>query len=168
MARYLRRAAAAAGLVGVVGVALFSGSAQALVGQGAAAATLEDVPPFAVEDFEYPGAERILAERGFLLKRGDGHIVLADCGSQANLMEFSVRTLGLVCFRTTGEQGYLTLEMPSVYGVRTDDSTTTHLELTVDGEEATYDVPANTLEAIGESDDPEGRPHTLVEIRTSN
>jgi hypothetical protein len=58
--------------------------------------------------------------------------------------------------------------MPSVYGIRTGDSTATHLELTVDNEEQTYDIPANTPAAIGESDDPEGRPHTLVEIRTTN
>ena len=31
-----------------------------------------------VERFAYPDAERILAEEGVLLKRGDGHIVLAD------------------------------------------------------------------------------------------
>jgi hypothetical protein len=128
----------------------------------------DELPPFAVEDFNYPGADRILEERGFLLKRGDGHIVLADCGSEGDLMEFSVRRLGLVCFRVTGNEGYLALEMPSVYGIRTGDSTATHLELTVDNEEQTYDIPANTPAAIGESDDPEGRPHTLVEIRTTN
>lgn len=133
-----------------------------------ATAAADDLPPFAVEDFDYPGADRILEERGFLLKRGDGHIVLADCGSQGDLMEFSVRTLGRVCFRVTGDEGYLSLELPSVYGVRTGDSTTTHLTLTADNEEQTYEIPANTPEAIGEIDDPEGRPHTLIEIRTTN
>lgn len=128
----------------------------------------DELPPFAVEDFNYPGADRILAERGFLLKRGDGHIVLADCGSEGDLMEFSVRSLGLVCFRVTGDEGYLALEMPSVFGIRTGDSTTTYLEMTVDNEERTYEIPANTPAAIGESADPEGRPHTLVEIRTTS
>lgn len=138
----------------------------ALADVGSAGATADDLPPFAVEDFNYPGADRILEERGFLLKRGDGHIVLADCGSEGGLLEFSVRGEGVVCFRVTGSSGYLSLEMPSVYGVRTGDSTTTHLELSVNDEERTYDIPANTSAAVGEADDPQGRPHMLVEIRT--
>ncbi|MFJ4471910.1 hypothetical protein ACIP2X_31110 [Streptomyces sp. NPDC089424] len=45
-----------------------------------------EAPGHAVEDFAYPGADKIQQERGFVLERGDGHIVLADCGP-AGLLE---------------------------------------------------------------------------------
>ena len=40
-------------------------------------------PPALVEDYAYPGADRILTEKGIKLKRGDGRILLADCDQAA-------------------------------------------------------------------------------------
>ncbi|MEU6949059.1 hypothetical protein ABZ957_28065 [Streptomyces sp. NPDC046316] len=122
-------------------------------------------PGYAVEDYNYPKADQILAEQGILLKRGDGHIVLADCASEANLLRFLARDRADVCFKVTADQGFLTLQLPSVHGVKTDDSGNTHLEMTAEDDRVEYDIPAETWEGVGESVD--GREHVLVEIRTS-
>lgn len=124
-------------------------------------------PGYAVEDFAYPQADQIYAERGILLKRGDGHIVLADCASQEGLLEiWSRQSSEMYCFRVTGKQGYLSLELPSVYGIRGNDYNT-EVEMTVEDERKTYQIPRNEWTAVGETTDPGGREHTLVEIRTS-
>lgn len=125
----------------------------------------DEAPGYAVEDFNYPEADKILEEQGILLKRGDGHILLAECGA-TDLLEIYTRTNNKVCFRVTGNTGFLTLEITSVYGVKTN-AYDAALDLTTGTEEAHEDIPANTWEGVGEVDDPEGRDYTLVEIRTS-
>ncbi|MEU6220886.1 hypothetical protein ABZ845_25780 [Streptomyces sp. NPDC047022] len=78
-----------------------------------------DTPGYAVEDFNYPDAAKIQQELGIVLKRGDGHIVLAACGSQDGLLEIWERNRqSHICFRVTGNSGYLSLEIPAVYGIR--------------------------------------------------
>jgi hypothetical protein len=169
----LRAAAAAALAAAAAFFAFGTGAAQA----GAdATAQADEAPPFAIEDFNYPQAAQIQAERGFLLKRGDGHIVLlAECPADTtdpDLLRLAARGQpgsGYVCFRVSGNTGHLTLEMPSVYGVRTgnfdsevvltpDDGTTTK----------TYDVPPNTFAGVGESDPTgTGGEYTLLEITVS-
>ncbi|MEV1043587.1 hypothetical protein [Streptomyces sp. NPDC049916] len=133
--------------------------------QGTPSTVADEAPGYAVEDFAYPGADEILAERGILLKRGDGHILLADCASGDNLLKFLARDRGDVCFRVTGDRGYLSLELPSVHGVRTNDAKNTNLTMTAEGDRVEYDVPADTWEGVGEAVD--GRDHLLVEIRTT-
>lgn len=132
------------------------------------AATPPDDLPFVVEDFNYPGADRILVEWGVELMRGDGHIVLVECSSGSNLLRISARGLprGLeVCFRTTGTDGFLTLEIPLVFGVITNDSSNTHVELISDQGAAEYDIPANQVRAVGESAG--NGDSTLLEIRVT-
>lgn len=166
-----RAAAAAALAVAAAFVAVGSATAGADVTPRA-----DEPPPFAIEDFDYPQAAQIQAERGFLLKRGDGHIVLlAECPADTtdpDLLRIAERGQpgsGYVCFNVTGNTGHLTVEMPSVYGVRTgnfdsevvlslDDGTTTE----------TYDVPPNSYAGVGETDPnvPAGE-YTLLEITVS-
>lgn len=155
--------AAAAVVVG----ALFAFSANADATQTGIAA--EELPPSAVEDFSYPGADRILEEQGLVLKRGDGHLLLTDCVTgDPDVLRIAQRGAdgGYVCFRLSGNTGYLTLEMPSVYGTRTGDF---DAELTLTpsdgGASVTYDVPPETSEALGETDPEVGVESTLVEIR---
>ncbi|MCY0936901.1 hypothetical protein OTB74_22470 [Streptomyces sp. H34-S4] len=140
-----------------------------MAGSQASNATAEPVadtgPGYAVEDYNYPNADKILAEQGILLKRGDGHIVLADCRSEENLLKFLARDRADVCFKVTGDKGFLTLELKSVHGVRTDDSGSTHLAMTAENDRVEYDIPAKTWEGVGESVD--GREHVLVEIRVT-
>ncbi|MFI9201213.1 hypothetical protein [Streptomyces sp. NPDC053048] len=125
-------------------------------------------PGYVVEDFNYPGADRIKTEKGITLKRGDGHIVLADCSSATGLMEVWSRKNERICFRTTGTSGYLALEIPSVFAVR---GAADHAA------DVTLTTPASTPQEVkvakgdwtpvGESTDPQARDFALVEIRTS-
>lgn len=125
-------------------------------------------PGYAVEDFDYPGADKILAERGITLKRGDGHIVLADCASEGELVQVKAmpNVLDTVCFRVTGDSGWLSLEMPSVFSVKGNDYNT-QVSMTTDGDQRTWDVDKNLWTSVGESADDQGREYTLVEIRAS-
>lgn len=158
LARILGTAAAA----GALAWAVMAGGQPSDAATGLAA---DAAPGYAVEDYNYPQADKILAEQGILLKRGDGRIVLADCASEDNLLRFLARDREDVCFKVTGEEGFLTLQLESVHGVRTDDSGNTHLEMTAEDDRVEYDIPADTWEGVGESVD--GREHVLVEIRTT-
>ncbi|RSS88371.1 hypothetical protein EF919_30915 [Streptomyces sp. WAC02707] len=144
---------------------LAQGGADAAAGSSTESVA-EAAPGYAVEDYNYPDADKILAEQNVVLKRGDGHIVLADCASGDNLLQFLARDHEDVCFRVTADEGFLTLELPAVHGVKTDDSANTHLEMTAEGDQVEYDIPADTWKGVGESVD--GREHVLVEIRVTN
>ncbi|MET9381381.1 hypothetical protein ABZY09_09855 [Streptomyces sp. NPDC002928] len=126
----------------------------------------DESPGYAVEDFNYPGADAILADKGITLKRGDGHITLADCVTDTGQLEVWARSQDKICFNVTGDSGYLTLEIPSVYGIKGNDYTT-EATMTVDDETTTYDITQNAWTAVGESADAEGREFMLVELRTS-
>jgi hypothetical protein len=126
----------------------------------------DDSPGYAVEDFNYPGADKILSDTGIVLKRGDGHITLTDCANGTGLLHFYSRVNDEVCFQATGNSGWLTLEIPSVYGVRGNDYTT-DVDMTTGDDEQSYEVPENSWTPVGESADDQGRQFTLVEIRTS-
>ncbi|UJB41107.1 hypothetical protein [Streptomyces sp. A1-5] len=125
-------------------------------------------PGYVVEDFNYPGADKIKEEKGIILKRGDGHITLADCSSDAGLLEVWSRKNDKVCFRTTGASGYLTLEIPSVFVIK--GSTDHAADVTLTAPKTTpqeVEVSKGEWKSVGESTDPQGREHVLVEIRTS-
>ncbi|MFI0807002.1 hypothetical protein [Streptomyces echinatus] len=134
---------------------------------GRAVSVVDEAPGYAVEDFAYPGADRILQERGIVLKRGDGHITLADCASGTGLLQVMARRQeDPICFRTVGTSGWLTMEIPAVYVVKGNDYTT-QVDMTVGAEEKSFDIEKNTWTAVGESADEQGREHLLVEIRTN-
>ncbi|WUX71872.1 hypothetical protein OG627_11470 [Streptomyces sp. NBC_01429] len=135
-------------------------------GPGTVASVADEAPGYAVEDFSYPGADKILAERNILLKRGDGHITLADCASGTGLLEIWARSKEKICFQVVGNSGWLTLEIPSVYAVRGNDYKT-EVDMTVDAEKKTFDVDKNAWTPVGESADDQGRAYMLVEIRSS-
>ncbi|MEU1819338.1 hypothetical protein ABZ543_29760 [Streptomyces roseifaciens] len=125
-------------------------------------------PGYVVEDFNYPGAERIKAEKGITLKRGDGHIVLADCSSATGLMEVWSRKNQKICFRITGTSGYLALEIPSVFAVKGSADHSADVSLAApDATPQEVKVAKGNWTPVGESADPQARDFTLVEIRTS-
>ncbi|MGW0787324.1 hypothetical protein ACWD04_03500 [Streptomyces sp. NPDC002911] len=132
-----------------------------------AATAADELPPYAVEDFAYPQADKIEAELGIVLKRGDGHITLADCASGGSLLEVYSRTKGRFCFRAIGDSGYLSLEVPEVYGVKGSTSHETDVTLTTEGDEQNISVAKDEWKAVGQSADPEGRDYVLVELSTS-
>ncbi|MFF6904683.1 hypothetical protein ACFY9Q_01920 [Streptomyces sp. NPDC012389] len=155
-------AAAAACIAAVVTVAHADES------PSSSSAIAADVPPYAVEDFNYPQADKIREERGIVLKRGDGHITLANCASDDGLLVVHSRTHGEICFRVTGKSGYLSLEIPAVYGIRSTPLHKTDVRLTAEGSEQNISLPKNEWKGVGQISDPEGRDHALVELSTSS
>ncbi|WP_167364529.1 MULTISPECIES: hypothetical protein [Streptomyces] len=131
------------------------------------ALVVDSAPGYAVENFDYPLADKILAEKKILLKRGDGHITLADCATGTGLLEIMARDKAdKICFKVVGSSGWLTLEIPAVYAIKGNDYTTA-VDMTVGTEEKSFDILKNSWTPVGEAADTEGRDHMLVEIRSS-
>ncbi|MFF3214278.1 hypothetical protein ACFYYB_26855 [Streptomyces sp. NPDC002886] len=127
----------------------------------------DEGPGYAIETFEYPLADKILAEKNIRLKRGDGNITLADCASETGLLVVFARKRDEICFKVTGSSGWLTLEMPAVYGIRGSATQTAQVDMTVGTEAKSFDVAKDVFTPVGEVTENEGRDHTLVEIRTA-
>ncbi|MEU8773380.1 hypothetical protein [Streptomyces sp. NPDC048606] len=163
--RVLATTAAAAACIAVAVTTTYASEAPAP--STAAAGVSADRPPHPVEDFAYPDAARIQTELGIVLKRGDGHIVLADCASATGLMEVYSRTKGKICFRVTGKTGHLSVEIPAVYGMKGDATHEADVTLTAEGSRQNVTVAANEWKGVGEAADPERRDHVLVEISVS-
>ncbi|GHF37137.1 hypothetical protein FHX82_007270 [Amycolatopsis bartoniae] len=149
----------------VIGALLASGT-------GLALATQQDdpaaEPPSIMEDFSYPGATQVLAQRGITLISGDGHIMLVSCGA-SGLIE--VRSSGNTadkdpdpghyCFKVTGSTGTLTLTIPNAYQVKGDNHAVT-ATVTVANTTSTVAVATNTWTGIGLGSGPD--PATLLQL----
>lgn len=122
-------------------------------------------PPSAVEDFTYPLADRILKEKGIVLRKGDGHILLTEC-SEPNQIQVWTRqnAEGKFCFRVIGRTGNLTLEVNEVFAVQTEDRAV-RASLTSDGKSTTVDIPKDELKPVGEGTT--GKPTVLVELKVT-
>lgn len=131
--------------------------------------TADESPPYAVEDFNYPGAAAIEEQRGFVLKRGDGHLVLTDRTNSAecvaeNLLVVHARGLDdeAVCFRLTGDEGWLTLELSGAYLVHTNDAGNTQLELAAEsGDTQSFEIDPECWASVGEAYVPPDDPDSL-------
>ncbi|MFD7903609.1 hypothetical protein ACFV4G_15340 [Kitasatospora sp. NPDC059747] len=130
--------------------------------------------PSAIEDFQHPGAARILKDRKISLKQGDGHIRLkegpgfsvpTDCQAANEIFVESRLDNAGYCFTTTGTSGFLTMELPSVYGIQTADRTVT-AKLVAAGQEKKVDIAPNSSEPVGVGF-PGGKPTVLVELRVT-
>ncbi|MFC9624841.1 hypothetical protein ACFTXM_34390 [Streptomyces sp. NPDC056930] len=143
----------------------------AFASETTASAVSEEAPPSAVEDFSYPGAAGILATKGIELKKGDGHILLADCDPAAEqirvltVKDDTVGRAGTYCFRATGKTGYVTLSLPRVFALEAADHPFS-ADLTANGETTTVDVAQNGFESVGEGT-VGGARSVLVEIRVT-
>ncbi|MEV1331072.1 hypothetical protein AB0J20_16005 [Micromonospora costi] len=160
-------------IAGVGAAVVLTGAVVFAANSGSFAA---DTPPPLEEDFSHPGAESILLEHGLKVFKGDGHIWFDtsrsfETGVQCPTGQIQVEKLldappyGVwYCFKTKGTSGYLTLEIPSTFGVR---GGSTPLQATAnlpDGPK-TYQIDPNRPVAIdpGEGGDlPEA---ILVELR---
>ncbi|MGW2547739.1 hypothetical protein ACWC5I_44435, partial [Kitasatospora sp. NPDC001574] len=140
---------AAGALVACVGFSSLP-AAQASTGvtatQAATGSASEDALPVAVEDFQHPGAARLLTERKITLKQGDGHIRLKE-GAENNthtacrgandiFVESRLDTNGY-CFTVSGTTGYLAMELPDVYMIWTEDRTVSAKVVVADNEKLT-------------------------------
>jgi hypothetical protein len=114
--------------LGAAGAVVLSGSVAALADDPA------DTPPSLVEDFSYPGAAQLESTRQIKLIKGDGHIMLADCGSDPNLPPKDLILVQTTrpgvpadtnfCFKATGSSGLLTMEIGDVYFIRGEEGRT--------------------------------------------
>jgi hypothetical protein len=134
----------------LVGAAVLGGS----LAYGVSARADAELPSL-VEDYSYPGAAQIEAEKHIKLIRGDGQIMLAECGSAADLIrvESYNDTAGPVyCFKVLGAHGFLSLEIPKVYFIWAGDEKVT-ATVTVGGvAQDPVVVAANDGEPVGAAD----------------
>lgn len=121
--------------------------------------------PSAVEDFAYPGAAKILQDQKITLKRGDGHIMLADCKTNQDIMVESRTGQEQFCFSVIGKQGYLTLELPDSFGIWPN-AHPVQAKITADGKETVIDAPQGAYKPLGESGNGKKRSF-LVELRVT-
>ncbi|MGW7537285.1 hypothetical protein [Amycolatopsis sp. NPDC054798] len=148
--------------------AVASGSAFALAGTAHA----DDTPPPIVEDYAYPGAAQIFQDRAIKLISGDGHILLAKCGSEANMVEVHAYNSadhdpdpGHYCFRVTGATGHLRMEVPYAYQAWAGNHTA-QATVAVNGKNTTVPLVKNGWTGIGEGTGTD--PATLLELNTSS
>ena len=150
--------AAAAGFAGSGGVA------------GAATSAVAEAQPSLEEPYVYPEADRIFAQRGIRLVKGDGRIVFVDCSVGGDLLLVDSHNwsgdLGRFCFKIRGPRAYLALELPSVYLIRGDLNHTTAAKVTQDNVVTTVTVPENKWVPVGVDPD-EDRGATLLELRVA-
>ncbi|MFD5092504.1 hypothetical protein ACFWMR_18010 [Amycolatopsis thailandensis] len=151
-------------LVAVVSAAAFlsAGAAESAIG-----APTDDLPPAIVEDYSYPDAAKILAERGIKLIKGDGHILFADCAAGTGQAEVWSRTKGHLCFKISGATGLLTMEVPEAYLITGAGAHTIVADIVVDGVPSTVTVAKGEFRGIGEGSDPNSGPATLLEFHSA-
>ncbi|MFG2148423.1 hypothetical protein ACGFRG_30155 [Streptomyces sp. NPDC048696] len=153
--------------LGVGTLAWLALPAAASSGAGPVSPIAQEGPGSAVETFDYPGAAKILAEKKITLKRGDGHITYVDCASGTGFIELLARQQDQkICFKVTGNSGWLTMEIPSVHSIKGNDYTT-EANMTVGSESKSFDILKNQWTGVGESADKDKREYMLVELKTA-
>ncbi|MFI5999639.1 hypothetical protein ACIA98_04365 [Streptomyces sp. NPDC051366] len=162
----------AGALVGVVATAGVAVAVDGRAGVATAQTAAADLPPSAVEDFQYPQseAEAAFKARGVKLKSGDGHIVYIACSTEPDPGRIEVYSNSEpnkpFCFRVTGAGGSLVLELPRVYAVRSNDYKV-HVDMTVEEAKVSFDVAKNEWAGVGKTLDPQKRDHALVALSAS-
>ncbi|MET9610862.1 hypothetical protein ABZZ17_38230 [Streptomyces sp. NPDC006512] len=122
--------------------------------------------PALVEDFGYPNAAKIQAEREIVLKRGDGHITLVNCSAGTPDILVKSRTGNReFCFDVNAPKGYVTLELPASFGIWTQ-AYPVKATITAGGTQTVIEAPANEYKPIGEGT-VNGATSVLVELRVS-
>ncbi|WP_425791920.1 hypothetical protein [Micromonospora sp. DT227] len=135
-----------------------------------------DTPPSLEEDFNYPGAAKILADHGLKLYKGDGHIIWTGtrpveddqpCTPDEIQVEQIPGVSGFYhCFKVLGSSGYLTLEIPGTFGVRAGDEIVEATAKLPEGDKK-FTIPANKPVAIDTGEDGNLPQAILVEIRVN-
>ncbi|MFI9585830.1 hypothetical protein ACIHCQ_29175 [Streptomyces sp. NPDC052236] len=94
--------------------------------------------PLAIEDSAYANGARILADKGILLKKGDGNLLLAECGQTADqIKELTVKSASagrgdVYRFQAITMTGYLALELSRAFALDTVESSIS-VDLTANG-----------------------------------
>ncbi|WFE38710.1 hypothetical protein [Micromonospora sp. WMMD998] len=135
-----------------------------------------DTPPSLEEDFNYPGADKILADHGIKLFKGDGHIMWTatrpiDDDQPCAVGEIQVEQIPDVsgfyhCFKVLGASGYLTLEIPGTFGIRAGNETVEATAKLPDGDKK-FTIPPNRPVPIDPGDGGSLPQAILVELRVN-
>ncbi|MGW5943538.1 hypothetical protein [Streptomyces celluloflavus] len=129
--------------------------------------TTANQPPSAVEDFGYPNAERTLQEKKIKLIRGDGHLLLAECGNSSQRIKIWTRD-GDFCFQANAKTAFVTMEVPKVFALETA-SRPISADLTAGAQKETVNVTKegrqDGYQSVGEGS--KGAETTLVELRVT-
>ncbi|MEA5361255.1 hypothetical protein VA596_17045 [Amycolatopsis sp., V23-08] len=159
----------------VAGVAVISGTATAITSAATAVPASDGDPPSIVEDYSYPGAAKILHDRGITLVSGDGHIMLVDCAGHTGVIEvYSDNSPGdhgtdpgHYCFQVSGPTGDLKLQIPYAFQAKGDDQDAhnVHATVTIKGAPSTVDVDTHGWTGFGEGAGQD--PATLVELKVT-
>ncbi|MCR3747626.1 hypothetical protein LX88_001564 [Lentzea californiensis] len=125
-----------------------------------------------IEDFEHPNKEAAAAI-GMTLKKGDGRIYWVDCAVGGDLLTVESDSITtpdhIACFRVTGRDAHLALEIPSTYFIKAGSlKIKAVLTAQVDGQEVKreYTIKSGELTPVGESIHPEEGVAALVELRS--
>ncbi|MFD9219492.1 hypothetical protein ACFWDI_05550 [Streptomyces sp. NPDC060064] len=174
LVKFRARGMLLAGVVGTVTafggactLAVASAAPQTRATTTAAASAGEAVPSYAIEDFAYPDADRILADRGIVLRKGDGHIMLTECSAPHQIQVWTLQNAeGKYCFRVTGKTGNLTLEVNKVHAIQTEERAV-RASLTMDGKTTTVEVPKDDYKPVGQGEGNNPAPAVLVELKVT-
>ncbi|MGW6447714.1 hypothetical protein [Lentzea sp. NPDC055074] len=158
--------------VGVLSAAAILATTAIALNVGAAASDEPTGQSSLIEDFEHPNKEAAAAI-GITLKKGDGRIYWVDCAVGGDLLTVESDSITtpdhIACFRVTGRDGYLALEIPSTYFIKAGSlKIKALLTAKVDGQEVKreYTIQPGTLTPVGETIHPEEGMAALVELRS--
>jgi hypothetical protein len=124
-----------------------------------------DAMSYAVEDFSYPDAATILAEKAITLKRGDGNLTLQACDGTQDMTVNTRSGLKDYCFDVKTKPAYLSLELPSAYGIWTE-AYPVKTTIEANGTKTVIDAPANDFTGYGEAT-AERIKSSLIELRVT-
>jgi hypothetical protein len=155
MRTFVRRRAA------LIGIGVLATAGAAIAPAVAFADSPSDAPSSLVEDYKYPGAAAIEAAGGPKLISGDGHIQLADCDGNPDLVKMET-LLDDVCFAVQGDTGWLSLRVDAVFLVGAGDQ---DVAVSVEGMTAPILVPEGNSRPV-QAVDP-ARRGLVVEIRAT-
>ncbi|MFD6072718.1 MULTISPECIES: hypothetical protein [Amycolatopsis] len=152
---------------GLLGLSALATTLTVIPADAVGETTADDTPPPIVETYDYPGADRILAERNITLLKGDGRVLLVDCVSGGDLIVVQSYKIkgGDACFRVTGTPGYVTMQIPETYFIK-GDSHTSKATLTAKSTTETVDIRPGQWTPVGEAL-PNHDPAALLEIRVT-
>ena len=158
--------------VGVLSAAAILATTASAQSMGAAASDEPVGQSSLIEDFEHPNKEAAAAI-GMTLKKGDGRIYWVDCAVGGDLLTVESDSITtpdhIACFRVTGRDAYLALEIPSTYFIKAGSlKIKALLTAKVDGQEVKreYTIKSGELTPVGEIIHPEEGAAALVELRS--
>ncbi|WHT22166.1 hypothetical protein N8J89_14190 [Crossiella sp. CA-258035] len=139
-------------------VAVVSGTILGTAGLAVAA----DNPPPMEEDYAYPGADKIFAERGIRLLKGNGVILLTTCvpGHANQIVLSSSAFTDPICFAAGPGAGFVSMDIPEVYSVK-GDSHRGSVTVRVKDVTSTSPITPNRWNPVNNGDG-----GTLLELRT--